>query len=226
MNSSSSCRRVGAIAVVALLVNLSLGGCASMGSTQTGAAVGAATGAVLGGLIADNTARGAILGAVLGGAAGAAIGHVMDDQAEDLQDQLPNAKVERVGEGIQVTFDSGILFGFDSSTLSAAARENLLSLATSLQDYEGTKVLVVGHTDSSGADEYNQALSERRAAAARGFLVDQGLMMERVQAQGRGEAEPVASEETDEGAQQNRRVEVAIFASDELQQEMLRRHGG
>jgi outer membrane protein OmpA-like peptidoglycan-associated protein len=211
---------------MAVVASTFLAGCASMSSTQTGAAVGVAAGALLGGAIDDNTTRGVILGAVLGGAAGAAIGHVMDDQAEDLQDQLPNAKVVRVGEGIQVPFDSGILFGFDSSSLSDAARENLLSLAASLQDYPGTDVLVVGHTDSSGADEYNQALSERRAAAARGFLVEQGLTMERVVAQGLGETEPVASEETEAGAQQNRRVEVAIFASDELQQEMLRRHGG
>ena len=227
MNRLSILRRSGAVPALVLIAGMSLAsGCASLSSTQTGAAIGAATGAVLGGVIDNHTARGAILGAVLGGAAGAAIGHVMDDQAEDLQDRLPNAKVERVGEGIQVTFDSGILFAFDSSNLSSAARENLQSLATSLEDYPGTNVMVVGHTDSSGADSYNQALSERRAEAARTYLIQQGLETDRVLAQGLGETEPVASEATAAGAQENRRVEVAIYASEEMQQEMLRRHGG
>lgn len=214
------------VGVLSLALSLSLSGCASMSSMQTGAVVGAAAGAVLGGAIDDNTARGAILGAVLGGAAGAAIGSLMDDQADDLQDQLPNAKVERVGEGIQVTFDSGILFALNASTLSDAARENLSSLATSLQDYDGTDVLVVGHTDSSGETEYNQALSERRAASARAFLVERGLVPARVVDLGMGETEPVASEDLEGGAQQNRRVEVAIFASKDMQEEMKRRHGG
>jgi outer membrane protein OmpA-like peptidoglycan-associated protein len=227
MNRVSLLRRSAAVPTLVLLAGATLfSGCASMSSTQTGAAIGAATGAVLGGVIDDHTARGAILGAVLGGAAGAAIGHMMDDQAEDLQDRLPNAKVERVGEGIQVTFDSGILFALNSSNLSAAARENLQSLAVSLEDYEGTNVMVVGHTDSSGAADYNQGLSERRAAAARDYLVLQGLESDRVLAQGRGETEPIASETTAAGAQENRRVEVAIYASEDLQQEMLRRHGG
>ncbi len=213
-------------AAAAVLVTLSLQGCASLSRTEEGAISGAAVGAVMGGIIADNTAKGAILGAVIGGAAGAAIGRVMDQQAEDLQDKLPNAKVERVGEGIQVTFASGILFDVNSDVLRPEARENLRQLAASLEDYEGTDVVVVGHTDSTGADDYNQTLSERRAAAARSLLAGAGLQGDRVQAMGRGETEPVATNESTEGRQANRRVEVAIFASDEMQQEMLRRHRG
>jgi outer membrane protein OmpA-like peptidoglycan-associated protein len=213
-------------AVAAVILTLGLQGCASLSRTEEGAIGGAAVGAVMGGIIADNTAKGAILGAVIGGAAGAAIGHVMDQQAEDLQDKLPNATVERVGEGIQVTFASGILFDVNSDVLRSEARENLRQLAESLQDYDGTDVVVVGHTDATGADTYNQTLSERRSAAARNFLTGVGLAGDRVQALGRGETEPVATNDSPEGRQANRRVEVAIFASDEMQQEMMRKHRG
>jgi outer membrane protein OmpA-like peptidoglycan-associated protein len=209
--------------VVALMAALSLQGCSS--NLGRGAIGGAAAGAVIGGL-ASGSARGAILGAAIGGAAGAAVGAVMDSQAEDLQDKLPNARVERVGEGIQVTFDSGILFDVNSSTLRSEAESNLRALVASLEEYEGTDVLVVGHTDSTGEAEYNQGLSERRADSARNFLVGAGLESNRVTAMGRGEIEPVASNDSLSGRQDNRRVEIAIFASDEMQREMLRRHGG
>ncbi len=204
--------------------------CSGLSNTEKGAVGGASTGAVLGGVIADatggSTAKGAILGAVLGGAAGAAIGSRMDKQADELEDELPGAEVERVGEGIQVTFDSGILFDFDSAQLRSEARANLADLAASLQEYAGTSVLVVGHTDSRGTDSYNQALSERRAGAARAYLLSQGLSPDRVEALGMGEMEPVADNETDAGRQENRRVEVAIFADEALQAEMRARYGG
>ena len=210
-----------AVLVLATLVTLS--GCSS--SLRTGALGGAAAGAVIGG-VASGSARGAILGAAIGGAAGAAIGGIMDAQAEDLQDKLPNATVERVGEGIQITFDSGILFDVNSATLRTAAQQNLTDLVRSLEEYEGTDVLVVGHTDSTGEAAYNQTLSERRADAARNYLIGAGLASDRVRALGRGEAEPIGSNESEAGRQENRRVEVAIFASEEMQREMLRRHGG
>lgn len=209
--------------VFATAMTLALTGCSS--NLRTGALGGAAAGAVIGG-VASGSARGAIIGAAVGGAAGAAIGGIMDSQAEDLQDKLPNARVERVGEGIAVTFDSGILFDVNSSTLRSAAQQNLRDLVASLEEYEGTDVLVVGHTDSTGEASYNQSLSERRADSARSFLVGAGLDASRVTAIGRGEEEPIASNDTDAGRQENRRVEVAIFASEEMQAEMLRRHGG
>jgi len=208
---------------VALTALLTIQGCSS--NLRTGALGGAAAGAVVGGL-ASGTARGAIIGAAIGGAAGTAIGAVMDAQAEDLQDKLPNATVERLGEGIQVTFDSGILFDVNSSDLRMAAQDNLRSLVESLEEYEGTEVLVVGHTDATGEASYNQGLSERRAASARTFLVGAGLESGRVRAMGLGETEPVASNDTTAGRQANRRVEVAIFASEDMQAEMLRRHPG
>jgi outer membrane protein OmpA-like peptidoglycan-associated protein len=206
-----------------ILVVLGLHVCST--NMGTGALGGAAAGAVIGG-VASGSAKGAIIGAAIGGAAGAAIGGVMDAQAEDLQDKLPNATVERVGEGIQVTFDSGILFDVNMATLRSQAQQNLRDLAVSLEEYEGTDVLVVGHTDSTGDAAYNQGLSERRADAARMFLLGAGLPGERVTAMGRGEEEPVTSNDTEMGRQANRRVEIAIFASEEMQAEMLRRHGG
>jgi len=211
-----------------LCIALASGGCASMSRTEKGAAGGAAGGAVVGGLIgkaAGSTAKGAILGAVVGGAAGAAIGHRMDQQAKELGAELPGATVERVGEGIQVTFDSGILFDVDSDVLRPASEENLSNLAQSIGEYEGTRILVVGHTDATGSDAYNQGLSERRANAARTYLLRQGVASDRVEAAGRGEAEPVATNDTAMGRQENRRVEVAIFASDEMQKAMLDRYG-
>jgi len=220
MRSMTTGRRV--TVAILLVGTLSFSACST--NLQTGALGGAAAGAVIGGL-AGGSARAAIVGAAIGGAAGAAVGAVMDAQAEDLQDKLPNARVERIGEGIAVTFDSGILFAVNQAELQAAGQQNLRDLVVSLEDYEGTDVLVVGHTDSTGSEEYNQGLSERRAAAARNFLVGAGLEPGRVTAIGRGEMEPIATNDTEAGRQQNRRVEIAIFASEEMQQQMLRQHG-
>jgi outer membrane protein OmpA-like peptidoglycan-associated protein len=208
--------------MILVVMLLSITGCAS--NLGTGALGGAAAGAVIGG-IASGSARGAIVGAAIGGAAGAAVGAIMDSQAEDLQDRLPNARVERVGEGIAVTFDSGILFAVNQSTLQPAGQQNLRDLVASLEEYEGTEVLVVGHTDSTGEEAYNQSLSERRADSARTFLIGAGLDASRIRAMGRGELEPIATNDTDPGRQANRRVEIAIFASEEMQQRMLREHG-
>jgi len=198
-------------------------GCASMNNKEKGAVIGATTGAVVGGVIGNqtgSTARGAIIGAVVGGAAGAIIGHQMDKQAEELKQNIPGATVERVGEGIQVTFASGLLFAYDSDALGADARANLYELALSLDEYDNSNVLIVGHTDAKGSEAYNQALSERRAQAAARYLAEQGV--ERIDTRGRGEFEPVASNETEQGRQQNRRVEVAIYASEEAREEARR----
>jgi outer membrane protein OmpA-like peptidoglycan-associated protein len=200
-------------------------GCASMSQTERGAAIGAAAGGVLGGIIDDNTARGAIIGAVVGGTAGAIIGREMDQQAEELEASLPDAEVERIGEGIRVTFDSGILFAFDSSELQSTARQNLTNLGQSLREYDNTEVLVVGHTDSMGSDAYNQSLSERRAESAASFLVQQGISRDRIRSEGRGETEPVASNDDETGRQLNRRVEIAIFASEEYRDQLEEQYG-
>jgi outer membrane protein OmpA-like peptidoglycan-associated protein len=152
--------------------------------------------------------------------AGGLIGRRMDQQAAELEKEIPGADVERVGEGILVTFDSGILFDVDSSTLKPVARENLSKVVTSLEKYPGTNVVLVGHTDGDGTEAYNQQLSERRAASAASFLRAEGVPDARIEATGRGETEPVASNESASGKQQNRRVEIAIFASEALRKEI------
>lgn len=201
-------------------------GCASWGDKQKkGTAVGAAGGGVLGAIIGHktgSTARGAIIGAAVGGAAGALIGKRMDDQAEKLARELEGAQVSRVGEGIAVTFDSGILFPYNSAELTSQAQSNLRKLADSLQTEARTNVTIVGHTDSDGSDTYNQELSERRGRSASNFLSSHGVMSSRLVSHGRGEAEPVASNAGEEGKRQNRRVEVAIYANGAWREEAKR----
>jgi outer membrane protein OmpA-like peptidoglycan-associated protein len=199
----------------ALTLLLASGACASMNKKENGAVIGAAAGAAVG-TVVSGTAKGAIIGAAVGGTAGAVIGHQMDQQAKEIKTQVPGAIVERVGEGLQVTFASGLLFDTDSDVLQAAARSNLATLASNLGKYPDTDLLIVGHTDNVGTDAYNMALSERRAQAVVNYLVSQGVSRARLRPTGRGEMEPVASNDSDAGRQQNRRVEIAIYANDSL----------
>jgi outer membrane protein OmpA-like peptidoglycan-associated protein len=195
---------------------LLLAACAT--KAGTGAVVGTAGGAVVGGAIgkvAGSTAKGAIIGAVIGGAAGAIIGSRMDKQAKEMEMSVEGAKVERVGEGIQVTFNSGLLFDFDSEVLREEAKTNLRAMAVSLAKYPDTNLLILGHTDQLGSEAYNQRLSERRANSAASYLISQGVSGVRLGTRGLGETEPVATNETEAGRQANRRVEVAIYASQE-----------
>lgn len=215
--------------VAALLgVVLFLGGCSSLSNTEKGAIIGTGAGAAGGAAIgkaAGGTAEGAILGAMIGGAAGAFIGQRMDRKAKELDERLANAEVERVGEGIKVTFDSGLLFDFDSAALRDNAERDLSEFAESMKDFPDTKVLIVGHTDSKGSASYNQSLSERRAESSADFMRQRGLSSDRLIIEGKGESEPVATNETEAGRQQNRRVEIAIYANEELQEEAKQRAG-
>ena len=204
---------------------VSMGACASLSKKERGAIIGAGTGAAVGAAVGSangSTAKGAIIGAAVGGTAGAVIGHQMDQQAKEIEQNIPGAIVERVGEGLQVTFESGLLFGFDSDVLRAGARDNLATFARSLDKYPGTDVLIVGHTDSVGTDAYNNSLSARRAASAEAYLVSRGVAVTRLRSRGRGETEPVASNDTEMGRQKNRRVEVAIYANQALKAQALR----
>ena len=197
--------------------SVSLSACASMSNKERGAVVGAGAGAAIGGVIGNNTgstARGAIIGAVIGGAAGAVIGHQMDQQAKEIDQSVPGATVERVGEGIQVTFESGLLFDFDSDQIKPTAAANLQELARSLTKFPNSDLLIVGHTDSKGDDAYNMNLSQRRANSASAYLQAQGVPASRIRTSGRGEMEPKASNDTEAGMAQNRRVEIAIYASE------------
>lgn len=222
-------QRAHSLLPILVIAGLLIGGCSSLSNTEKGAAVGAGAGAVAGAAIgkaAGGTAEGAIIGAAVGGTAGAIIGQRMDKKAKELEEDLEAAEVERVGEGIKVTFESGILFDFDSANLRATAERDLAEFANSMEEFEGTRILIVGHTDSKGSESYNQDLSERRASSAAQYLGEQGLETSRLETVGRGESEPVASNETAEGRQQNRRVEVAIYASEEYRESVKEQASG
>ena len=198
---------------------LSIAGCGSMKKRDKGALIGAGAGAVIGGVIgnkAGNTAVGAILGAAIGGAAGAYIGNYMDKQAEEIERDLEGATIERIGEGIKITFDSGILFDVNSAKLQPAANVNLEKLAVILNKYDDTDILIEGHTDATGSEDYNLDLSLRRAQSVTNQLTKHQVLAIRCRMMGYGEEQPVASNEIAEGRQQNRRVDIAIFANDKL----------
>ena len=194
-------------------------GCAEWSRTQKGAAIGAGAGAAAGGLVgyaAGSTVAGVLIGAAVGGVAGAFIGNYMDKQAAEIERDIEGAKVERVGEGIKITFSSGILFDVDKSNLKDPYKGELSQLATILNKYEDTNILLAGHTDSTGSEEYNLQLSQRRAESVANFLATQNVNRARFATEGFGETDPIASNETAEGRAQNRRVEVAIWANEKL----------
>jgi outer membrane protein OmpA-like peptidoglycan-associated protein len=210
-------RRIGLSGLAAVL--LATPACQTLNNKEKGAVIGAAGGAVVGGVVGKatgSTARGAIIGAAVGGTAGAIIGHQMDQKAKDIQGSVAGADVTRVGEGLVVTFDSGLLFDFNSDVLRAESKRNLDNLASNLSSFGDSKLLLVGHTDAQGTDTYNLDLSRRRAAAVAQYLESHGVSPTRVEIAGRGEAEPIAANDTDMGRQQNRRVEIAVFASDKM----------
>ncbi len=192
-------------------------------NTAIGAGTGIAVGGAIGGLLGKkngNTAGGIIIGAAVGGVAGGAIGRYMDKQKRELEEELgKSADVERVGEGIKVTFDSGLLFAFNSSTLTAEMKTQLREFAGTLNEYDETNILIDGHTDSVGSEKYNMDLSEKRADAVHDYLVSLGVNRARLGIRGFGETQPVGSNETDSGRQDNRRVEVSIWANEDLKKQ-------
>ncbi|NTW54263.1 MAG: OmpA family protein [Chlorobaculum sp.] len=194
-------------------------GCESSTNAGRGAGYGAAAGGVIGGIIGSETgswAKGALIGAVIGGAAGAVIGDYMDKQADEIRQEVRNARVERVGEGIRVVFDTGLLFSSDSATLNADSQYNIEKLSRILNRYDDTNVVIEGHTDNTGTEYSNQTLSERRAESVSTLLRTYGVSGQRLTAIGYGETRPVATNETEVGRRQNRRVEVLIYANNEL----------
>ncbi|WP_462267253.1 OmpA family protein [Mucilaginibacter sp.] len=197
-------------------------GCNSLTKTQKGAAIGAGGGGTIGAFIgkaAGNTALGAIIGGAVGGTAGAFIGRKMDRQAAEIKQSVPGATVEREGEGILVKFDSGILFDVDQTALKPAAKSNLQNLANSLNNNPQTTILIVGHTDNTGTATHNQDLSVRRAQAVKSYLTGYNVNGSRLTTEGKGLTEPIADNTTETGRAQNRRVEIAIVANDQLKNE-------
>ena len=210
-----------------MVLGMSQTGCSSMNRTGKGAVIGAGTGAVVGGVIGratGSTARGAIIGAAVGGTAGAVIGRQMDKQADELDRDLENADVTPIpgedGEtaGIAVRFDNALLFDLGQATLRSGVQADLRDLASSLRNYPGHDAVIVGHASTDGSTATNQSLSERRARAVNDFLIGQGLSASRLQAYGVGESEPLAGIPGE--SPMNRRVEIAIYPSDNYRQEV------
>lgn len=205
--------------LVILMVVLFLASCKSMNKTQKGAVVVTVAGGGMGAVIgraSGNTALGAIIGAAVGGATGAVIGHKMDKQAKEIENSVPGAKVERVGEGITVEFNSKILFDFDKAILSEEAKGNLSKLAIILKDYPDTDIEIQGHTDNTGSDSYNQKLSGKRATAVAQDLGRKGISSRRVTTKGFGEGAPKYENESEGGRANNRRVEFMITANEKM----------
>lgn len=216
--------RIVLVAVLGLLM-----GCNAIknaNNTQKGTAIGASGGAVIGGIIGNNvgkgnTALGAIIGGVVGGTAGGYIGNRMDRQAEQIEQEIPGAEVQRVGEGINVIFsgDDGVYFDTDRSDIKGESALTLNKLARIFKEYPKSNILVEGHTDSDGSEGYNMNLSQRRAQAVTDYLVYQGISSRRFTTKWYGETQPRDSNTTTAGKAQNRRVELAIVANDDLKQE-------
>jgi outer membrane protein OmpA-like peptidoglycan-associated protein len=193
-------------------------GCKNMSKSQKGVLIGAGAGGAVGagvGKAAGNTALGAIIGATVGGVAGGIIGRKMDKQAEEIA-TIPGAEVKRVGEGINVTFEEGVLFGYDKYDITTSAEKKLQELATILNKYPDTYVLVEGHTDATGTDEYNLSLSRKRAESVSDELREKDVRNQRIKTAWYGEDQPKYSNDTDANRSKNRRVEFAIYANEEL----------
>lgn len=204
--------------VSVVTASIFMSGCQASNAAK-GGAIGAGAGGAIGAAIgnaSDNTAVGAIIGAAVGGTTGALIGRRMDKQAEELRRDLEGAEVERVGEGIKITFDSGLLFDVDSYDVKPGTKDNLDDLSKTLKKYENTNILIEGHTDNTGSDSYNQTLSEQRANSVSSYLMSQNVSNSRITTMGYGESQPVADNSSSAGRADNRRVEVAIYANEKM----------
>jgi len=198
-------------------------GCKSLNNTQKGTGVGvaggAAVGAGIGKLTGKNSAIGALIGAAVGGSAGYLIGRHMDKQAEELKQAIPDATVERVGEGINLTFNSGLLFKINSAELSEDAKKELTKVGAILSKYDDTQILLEGHTDDTGSDDLNMNLSKRRAKSVSSYLESQNLPSSRLKTKWYGESQPKYPNDSEANREKNRRVELAIYADNDMKKQ-------
>jgi outer membrane protein OmpA-like peptidoglycan-associated protein len=214
---------IGGGVIAALLAGCAGGpyGGPSFGKTAAGAAIGAASGAGLGAIIGhNNRGKGALIGAGVGTLLGAGVGAYMDHQESQLREQLSGTgiEVQRNGNDLVLNMPSNVTFSHDSDKISPQAASALTQVSATLNQYPETQLTVMGHTDSDGADNYNLDLSRRRAGSVSGFLIAQGVAANRLETQGKGESQPIASNATEEGKAQNRRVELVIRPNQAAQQ--------
>jgi outer membrane protein OmpA-like peptidoglycan-associated protein len=198
---------------------LMLTGCATMNKQQKGSSIGTAGGAAIGALVSKGSVWGILAGAAIGGVAGNLIGKKMDQQAKELQQSVPTATVERLGEGISMTFESGLMFKVNSSEISETYKEDLNSVTEVFVKYPETNIVIEGHTDDSGSDQINMTLSEKRAKAVGAYLVSKGVAASRITEKWYGESQPKYPNDTEANRQKNRRVELAITSNTKMQQE-------
>jgi outer membrane protein OmpA-like peptidoglycan-associated protein len=209
----------GSVLLLVIVLAVSMAGCKTMNKSQKGAVIGGTSGGVVGGVIGrsvGNTAMGAIIGATVGGVGGAIIGRQMDKQAEEIAKEMGDAEVIREGEGIVIKFKEQVLFAYDRSDLNANAKASLDKLRTTLLKYPETNITVIGHTDSKGTTKYNQTLSESRANSVATYTSQNGIDNNRLTTIGKGETDPIATNETAEGSASNRRVEFVITANEKM----------
>lgn len=226
------------IKILALTCLLTIGftNCKSVqnaNNKQKGAAIGAAGGAILGAIIGNNIGKGnselgALIGATVGGATGVLIGNKMDKQAQQIEQEIPGAQVERVDHGIVITFDenSGVYFDTEKYNINAASQQTLDKLTDIFKEYPDTNLLIVGHTDSTGNDDYNMTLSKNRAFAVTNYFTQtKGLSNSRFTTHWFGEEQPIADNSTSEGRAKNRRVNIAIVPNEDMIEEAQKEAG-
>jgi len=212
---------------LAILLIASVSSCSSVqnaNNKQKGAVIGATGGAILGAIIGNNVGKGgngelgAVIGGVVGGGAGVLIGNKMDKQAQQIEEEIPGAVVERVDDGIVITFDenSGVYFDTAKYNVNTASQTSLNKLVSVFKEYPDTNILVVGHTDSVGSEESNMTLSKNRAYAVTNYLTNQGLSSSRFTTNWFGETQPLNDNSTAEGRAKNRRVNVAILPNEKM----------
>ena len=220
------------IVSLSLLITLTFTNCDAVknaNNKQKGGAIGAAGGAILGAIIGNNVGKGgngeigAVIGGVVGGTAGVLIGAKMDKQAQKIEQEVPGATVERVDDGIVVTFDenSGVYFNTNKSDINAKSQATLNKLANVFAEFPDTNILVVGHTDNTGKEGYNMTLSKERAYSVTNYLKDKGLSAERFTTHWFGETQPKYDNKTAEGRSKNRRVNVAIVPNEKMKEEAI-----
>lgn len=219
-------KKIGIIGLIVLLT-ISLTNCSAVqnaNNKQKGGIIGATGGAILGAIIGNNVGKGgngelgAVIGGVIGGGAGVLLGNKMDKQAQQIEQEIPGAQVERVDNGIVVTFDesSGVYFDTNKYNINSASQITLNKLIGVFKEYPDTNILVVGHTDSQGAEDYNMTLSKNRAYAVTNYLSQSGISQGRLTTNWFGETQPLHDNATAEGRAKNRRVNVAILPNEKM----------